>query len=358
MKAILILEDGTEFIGEAFGAGGTSIGEIVFNTEMVGYQEIITDPSSSGQIITMTYPLVGNYGVNQLDLLSEKPHVKGLVVRELCDEPSNWSAIGTLDGYLKKYNIPGIQGIDTRALTSILREKGSMNCILSTSPESILNGKESWLENIRNYKPVFDVANKKTVHHEGTSYRIALVDYGANRNVIDLLKSKNCDIYVVPANAKADEILAVNPDGIVLSNGPGNPKDYQYQVDVIKDLLGKKPIMGISLGHQLVALACGGDTEKLKHGHRGANHPVKDVEKDRTYITVQNHGYVVRKESLHPDKAVITHINLNDNTVEGMRYRGIPAITVQFCPEALYGHINTGYIFEEFISMMEKQKSN
>ncbi|NLM75237.1 MAG: carbamoyl phosphate synthase small subunit [Clostridiaceae bacterium] len=357
MKAILILEDGTEFTGEAFGAEGTLIGEVVFNTGMTGYQEIITDPSVCGQIVTMTYPLIGNYGVNNEDALSEKPYIKGLVVRELCTTPSNWRATDNLDNYLKKHNILGIQGVDTRALTIILREKGSMKGLLTTNTD-ILNEKEAWLEKIKNYRPVYDVGTKKVLHYEGRSNRIALIDYGVNKNIIDLLKSKDCDIFVFPANSKAEEILDINPDGIVLSNGPGNPKDYQNQIQVIKELLGKKPVLGISLGHQLVALACGGDTEKLKNGHRGANHPVKDIEKDRTYITVQNHGYVVKKEWLHPDKALITHINLNDNTVEGIRYKDIPAITVQFCPEALYGSINTGYIFEEFISMMEKHKNN
>ncbi|NMA67098.1 MAG: carbamoyl phosphate synthase small subunit [Clostridiaceae bacterium] len=358
MKAILILEDGTKFTGEAFGAEGTFIGEVVFNTGMTGYQEIITDPSSYGQILTMTYPLIGNYGINEEDTLSSKPHINGLIVRELCTETSSWRATGTLDSYLKKYNIPGLQGIDTRALTSILREKGAMKGLLTTDSnltEDVL------FEKISNHcikHPAYEVTCDKVMHYKGNSYRMALVDYGSSNNIINLLRSKDCDIYVFPASAKAEDILDINPDGIVLSNGPGNPKEYEYQIQVIKKLLGKKPIFGISLGHQLVALALGSDTEKLKNGHRGQNHPVKDLVKDRTYITVQNHGYIVKKESLQPDKAVISHINLNDNTIEGIRYSNIPAITVQFCPEALYGPINTGYIFEEFITMVDKYRNN
>ncbi|NLL68153.1 MAG: carbamoyl phosphate synthase small subunit [Clostridiaceae bacterium] len=356
MKAILALEDGTQFIGESVGAIGTCIGEVVFETGMTGYLEVLTDPSYVGQLVTMTYPLIGNYGVNTEDQESPRPHVKGFIVRELCDEPSNFRSQDTLNSYMIKHNIIGIQGIDTRALTRILRNKGTMNGVISTDPDF---RQEDWIEKLHNHKiikPVEQVTSKEVKHIEGTGKRVAVLDYGIKTSIIHCLQKRNCDIYVFPATSEADTILAVEPDGIMLSNGPGNPKDCTFQIEVLKELIGKKPIFGICLGHQLTALAYGGDTEKLKYGHRGGNHPVKDLAKDRTYITSQNHGYVVVADKLDSKRAVVSHININDGTVEGVRYLDTPTFTVQFHPEASPGPKETEYLFDDFISLMDTFK--
>lgn len=354
MKAFLILEDGSRFTGEAFGAEGTYIGEVVFNTSMTGYQELLTDPTNAGQIVTMTYPLIGNYGVNEEDVTSDKICVKGLIAREFCDEPSNWRSVDFLDNYLKKNGVIGLKGIDTRELTRILREKGTMNGIITT--DAGLEHEEC-LNKIRNFKPgnlVGNVTTEKMYHIPGTGHKVAVLDYGVKGSLLNSLTKRNCDVYVFPANAEAEEILTVGPDGILLSNGPGNPQDCKSQVDVVKKLLGKLPVFGIGLGHQILALAMGGETTKLKYGHRGGNHPVKDLGKDRTYITAQNHGYVVSADKFDTESAVVTHINMNDNTVEGIKYIKIPAFGVQFHPEVSSGYGDTGYLYNEFISMMDK----
>lgn len=377
MKAILALDDGTIFEGESFGADGSCVGEIVFNTGMTGYQEVLTDPSYAGQVVTMTYPLIGNYGVNADDPESAHPQVKGFIVRELCQEPSNWRSAETLDNYLKEHGIMGIQGIDTRALTRILREKGTMNGVVSTDPHFKI---EDWLEKIHAYtivKPVEEVTTREVVRFEGKNegkgpkdtksqedgkadgkgFKVALLDYGVKRNIIRSLQKRGCQVLLYPATASAEEILSENPDGIMLSNGPGDPKDCTYQIDVLKTLLGKKPVFGICLGHQLTALAKGGDTGKLKYGHRGGNHPVKDLAKDRTYITSQNHGYAVLADKLDPDKAIVSHINMNDGTVEGVKYLDTPTFTVQFHPEASPGPQDTAYLFDEFVELMKQHKN-
>jgi len=356
MKAFLLLDDGTLFEGKAIGASGSSVGEIVFNTGMTGYQEILTDPSYAGQIVTMTYPLIGNYGINDDDNESRRPWVKGFIVRELCDEPSNWRSKQTLNDYLVEHNIVGLQGIDTRALTRILREKGTMNGVISTDPNF---NPDDWKAAIHEYtivKPVDEVTIKEPIHIEGTGMKVALMDYGTKANIIRSLTERNCDVTIFPATATAEEVLSINPDGIVLSNGPGDPKDCEFQIQVIKQLLGKKPIFGVCLGHQLVARAYGGDTTKLKYGHRGCNHPVKDLKQGRTYITSQNHGYVVVAESLDPSIAEISHINMNDGTVEGIRYLDTPTFTVQFHPEASPGPEDNRYLFDNFIKTMEAHK--
>ncbi len=356
MKAILLLEDGTMFEGEGIGASGSCVGEIVFNTGMTGYQEILTDPTCAGQIVMMTYPLIGNYGINHEDSESSKPWLKGLIVRELCKEPSNWRSSQTLNDYLVSNNIVGIEGIDTRTLTRILREKGTMNGVISTDPDF---KPEDWKLIIEEYaivKPVDEVTTKETINIRGSGMKVALIDYGVRASIINSLTDRNCDITIFPATATAEQILAINPDGIVLSNGPGDPKDCTFQIKVIRELLGKKPIFGICLGHQLIALACGGETAKLKYGHRGSNQPVKDLKQDRTYITAQNHGYVVLAESLDASKAEISHINMNDGTVEGIRYLDTPTFSVQFQPEASPGPMDTRYLFDSFVSTMEAHK--
>lgn len=358
MRAFLALEDGTIFEGSSFGAAGEVIGELVFNTGMTGYQEVLTDPSYCGQIVTMTYPLIGNYGVNVEDIESAKPQVKGFVVREMCKTPSNWRSLETLSEYLDRNGIIGIEGIDTRALTRILRDRGTMKGIISTDPDFSLADKMNQIRRYTIQNPVELVTIDKVKHFEGTGEKVALLDYGIKRNIVRSLIKRNCDVYQFPAFASSEEILAVHPDGIMLSNGPGDPKDCEDQIRTIRELLGKKPLFGICLGHQLTALAMGGDTEKLKYGHRGCNHPVKDIERDLTYITSQNHGYTIIEESLDRKRAVVSHRNMNDGTVEGVRYTDVPAFTVQFHPEASPGPADTAYLFDRFIEMMKKGKGD
>ncbi|HPD00285.1 MAG TPA: carbamoyl phosphate synthase small subunit [Acetivibrio sp.] len=356
MRAVLALEDGTVFYGEGFGVLGEVIGEIVFNTGMTGYQEVLTDPSYCGQIVAMTYPLIGNYGANDDDIESIKPQVKGFIVRELCNTPSNWRNKETLDDYLKRYNIIGIQGIDTRALTRILREKGTMKGIISSDPEFNLERK---MEEVKSYvikNPVDRVTTEKVLHYSGNGRRVSLIDLGMKQNIIRSLQRRGCDVHVFPANSKAEDILSVNPDGIMLSNGPGDPKDCTDTIKNIKELMGKRPMFGICLGHQLIALANNADTQKLKYGHRGCNHPVKDIEKNLTYITSQNHGYTIVESSLDEKRIKVTHRNMNDGTVEGVRYKDMPVFTVQFHPEASPGPTDTEYLFDEFMEMMEVQR--
>lgn len=354
MKAVLALEDGTVFYGEGFGVLGEVIGEIVFNTGMTGYQEVLTDPSYCGQIVAMTYPLIGNYGANDEDIESVKPQVKGFIVRELCNTPSNWRNKETLDDYLKRYNIIGIQGIDTRALTRILREKGTMKGMISSDPEFNLERKINEIRAFEIKNPVDRVTTDKVLHYNGGDKRVSLIDLGMKQNIVRSLQKRGCEVYVFPANSKPEEILSVNPDGIMLSNGPGNPKDCTGTINSIKQLMGKKPMFGICLGHQLIALANDADTQKLKYGHRGCNHPVKDIEKNLTYITSQNHGYTIVESSLDTSRMTVTHRNMNDGTIEGVRYKDMPVFTVQFHPEASPGPTDTEYLFDEFIAMMNK----
>lgn len=358
MRAFLALEDGTIFEGSSFGAVGEVIGELVFNTGMTGYQEVLTDPSYCGQIVTMTYPLIGNYGVNLEDIESAKPQVKGFIVREMCKTPSNWRSLETLSEYLDRNGIIGVEGIDTRALTRILRDRGTMKGIISTNCNFDFAAKA---EQIRQYSienPVNQVTVKEIRHFDGAGPRVALLDYGIKQNIVRSLLNRGCEVYQFPATATSEEVLAVHPDGIMLSNGPGDPKDCTHQVKTIKELFGKKPLFGICLGHQLTALAMGGDTEKLKFGHRGCNHPVKDLERDMTYITSQNHGYTIIEDSLDKKRMVVSHRNMNDGTVEGVRYTDVPAFTVQFHPEASPGPADTAYLFERFLEMMKSWKGD
>ena len=356
MKAVLALEDGTIFYGDSFGAQGEVIGEIVFNTGMTGYQEVLTDPSYCGQVVTMTYPLIGNYGINIDDSESKKPQVKGFIVRELCKYPSNWRSSESLNEYLIKYNIIGIEGLDTRALTRLLRDKGTMKGIISTDEKFDIYNR---MQDIKSYvikDPVYEVTTKTVLHYEGNGHKVALLDYGIKQNIVRSLLKRGCDVFVYPAWSKSEEILAIEPDGIMLSNGPGDPKDCLTEIETLKQLIGKKPIFGICLGHQLTALANNADTEKLKYGHRGCNHPVKDIEKDLTYITSQNHGYTIVAASLDKKHAEVSHINMNDGTVEGVRYKNAPVFTVQFHPEASPGPADTAYLFDEFIASMKNFK--
>lgn len=354
MKAQLILENGVVFDGKAFGHIKETVGEVVFNTGMTGYQEILTDPSYYGQIVTMTYPMIGNYGLNLDDNESDCAKVKGFIVRENCDNPNNWRCEFELDEFLKKNRIIGIEGIDTRALTKIIRNHGTMRGIISVRElsESQIQAK---LEAFHNTNAVREVTTKEIIEIPGEGLHIAMMDFGIKNNIIRSFKNRNCKLTIFPATTKSEDILKINPDGVFLSNGPGDPKDLMDVVEEIKKIIGKKPITAICLGHQLLALAMGGDTEKLKFGHRGANHPVKDIKTNRVMITSQNHGYVVKEETL-PKEVIPTHVNLNDYTNEGMKHPDYDIYSIQFHPEACPGPHDTDPIFDEFIEIMANSK--
>ncbi|MBC5640384.1 MULTISPECIES: glutamine-hydrolyzing carbamoyl-phosphate synthase small subunit [Clostridia] len=345
MKARLILENGMIFEGNAFGYLKESVGEVVFTTGMTGYQEILTDPSYYGQIVIMTYPLIGNYGINLEDSESNMPKVKGFVVRENCHFPNNFRCEMQLDDYLKQNKIIGLEGIDTRALTKILRNNGTMKGIISLESESLDAVKEK-MEGFSNKEAVKIVTTKKQYTIEGSGKHVAIIDFGIKENIIRNFKKRGCKITVFPMNITAEEVLAVNPDLIFLSNGPGDPEDLTEVIENIKKLVGVKPIVGICLGHQLLALTLGGHTTKLKFGHRGCNHPVKDLERNMVHITSQNHGYVVNEL---PEDVVATHININDGTIEGMKHTKLPIYSVQFHPEAAAGPEDSEYIFDRFM---------
>ncbi len=358
MRALLALEDGTVFEGESLGAEGRAYGEVVFNTGMTGYQEILTDPSYAGQIVCLTYPLVGNYGINEEDFESRRVQVEGFVVREAEELPSNWRSGATLDGFLKGKGVVGIQGVDTRALTRCLRARGVMMGAISTdeAPGEILDRIKS--------SPTYaglDLVRRVTTEQsyewpfEGEpKHRVALLDCGVKYNIMRSLASLGCQTTVFPCTARAEEILERDPDGIMLSPGPGDPALLGYVVDTVKQLVGKKPIMGVCLGNQLLGYAFGGRTFKLKFGHRGANHPVKDLHTERVYITSQNHGYALDPDALSGGMEV-AHVNLNDGTVEGLRHRELPVFSIQYHPEASPGPMDSQYFFRQFVEMMENQ---
>ena len=352
MKAFLILEDGTVFTGTSIGSTRDMISEIVFNTSMTGYLEVLTDPSYAGQAVVMTYPLIGNYGITP-DMESLKAWPDGYIVRELSRMPSNFRCEGTIQDFLKKYDIPGIAGVDTRALTKILREKGTMNGMITTNENYDL---DEVISKLKNYK-VEGVVSKVTCEEkyvlEGKGKKVALLDLGAKKNIAKSLNDRGCEVTVYPADTTADEIIASNPDGIMLSNGPGDPAECTSIIKEIKKLYETDiPIFAICLGHQLMALATGGTTYKLKYGHRGGNHPVKDLQTGRVYISSQNHGYVVDEDKIDPNVAVPAFKNVNDGTNEGLAYVGKNIFTVQFHPEACPGPQDSSYLFDRFIQMM------
>ena len=358
MKAFLILEDGTVFEGISIGARKEIISEIVFNTSMAGYLEVLTDPSYAGQAVCMTYPLIGNYGICREDAESKRPWPDGFIVRELSRIPSNFRSDLSIQEYLEENDVPGIAGIDTRALVRILREKGTMNGMITTNEHYNL---EEVLPKLKAYTTGNVVekvtCSEKSVLNPGGTYKVALMDFGAKNNIPKSLAKRGCEVTIYPALTTAEEILGTNPDGIMLSNGPGDPKECKSIIAEIKKLYDSDvPIFAICLGHQLMALATGADTYKLKYGHRGGNHPVKDLKTGRVYISSQNHGYVVDMDKLDPKIAVPAFVNVNDGTNEGLSYTGKNIFTVQYHPEACPGPQDSGYLFDRFIDMMKENK--
>lgn len=352
MMGKLVLEDGTEITGKARGAQGCAMGEVVFNTGMTGFQEILTDPSYCGQIITMTYPLIGNYGISSVANESSRSYARGFILREMCDRPSHWRSEQSLDDFLRQHNIVCLEGVDTRSLTRRIRRHGTMRGIICSDGAGTAELLEKMRQDADVPELVREVSTPVTYRLAGAGQRVVVMDFGCKENILRSLRRYECDLTVVPAWAGADEILAHKPDGIFLSNGPGNPKDVPYALETIKKLIGKKPMFGICLGHQLLGLAFGADTYKLKFGHRGVNHPVKDLARGRVYITSQNHGYSVVEETMDNCDLVVTHRGLNDNTVEGMQHRTLPIFSVQYHPEAAPGPQENEYLFTKFVGLM------
>ena len=357
MEAYLILEDGTTFTGKSIGSTKEVISEIVFNTSMTGYLEVLTDPSYAGQAVVMTYPLIGNYGICYEDMESDRPWPDAFIVRELSRIPSNFRSEDTIQNFLLKYDIPGISGIDTRALTKILREKGTMNGCITTDEHYQIDEIIPKLKAYTTGKVVEKVTCKEKYVLNGDGPKVALLDLGAKRNIARSLNERGCEVTVYPALTSAKEILDADPDGIMLSNGPGDPKECTSIIEEIKKLYQSDvPIFAICLGHQLMALANGADTYKMKYGHRGGNHPVRDLETGRVYISSQNHGYVVDTDTLDPSVAVPAFENVNDGTNEGLAYTGKNIFTVQYHPEACPGPRDSAYLFDRFMKMMEGNK--
>jgi carbamoyl-phosphate synthase small subunit len=354
-RAILVLEDGSIYEGDLFGADKTVYGEVVFSTSMAGYQEMLTDPSLAGQILVATFPLIGNYGINADDFESDRIWARGLVVRENCPSPSHYLANKNLDEFLKEYDTPGISGLDTREITRKLRNYGVMMGMITTSltPSQALNE----LGRVPPYDST-DFVREVTTNHiyslddGGSRPLIVVLDLGVKRNILHLLRQFRCKVIVVPSTTDASDILSLNPDGIVLSSGPSNPENLDYLLDTIRRLIGQKPILGICLGHQLVARALGAQTFKLKFGHRGANHPVIDLKTRKVYINAQNHGYAVDSDSLKGGLEV-SHVNVNDGTVEGLSHRDYPVLCIQYHAEASPGPLDSTYIFQEFMEMLK-----
>ncbi len=360
MTARLIFPDGKIFYGRVFAQGENCTAEVVFNTAMVGYQEVLTDPSYRGQMVVMTYPMMGNYGINEEDVESKEIHVKALLVKEYIDFPSNWRSTQTLKQYLEAHQVIGVEGFDTRAITKYLRQFGVAKAILTTSdaPAEQLITHLKATNLVKDLDLVAEVTCSNTYQHIGTqkSLRVAVIDGGAKQNILRILQQHDCSYTVFPFNAKVDEILSQNFDGVLLSNGPGDPRDLQDLVKTVRQLVGKLPIFGICLGHQILGLALGAKIEKLKFGHHGINHPIKNLQTQAVEITSQNHNYVIAPNSFDENKVTVTHINLLDNTIAGIRHTEYPAFSVQYHPEAAPGPLDSRYLFEDFVGMMEEFK--
>lgn len=355
MERLLILEDGSVYRGQGFGSDDLKTGELVFNTSMTGYQEILTDNSYCGQIVMMTYPLIGNYGINRDDYESIEPAVFGFVTRDLCQSPNNWRSQETLDDFLKAHNIPGIYDVDTRAITRKLRNKGTMRAMLADPDIDIEAAVKQLQETDYLHDQVARVSSSKIFPIPNRGHKVVLMDFGAKLGIVRELSRRGCDLIVVPWDTDAQTILSYHPDGVMLSNGPGDPEDVPQAIETIRQLMGKTVIFGICLGHQLISLACGAKTYKLKFGHRGANHPVVDLETGKVDITSQNHGFAVDIDSLADTELELTHKALNDGSCEGVRHKELPVFSVQFHPEASAGPEDTAYLFDKFVAMMDKE---
>jgi len=354
-SSILLLDDGKKFEGKPFGFNGETIGEVCFNTGMTGYQEILTDPSYCKQIVTMTSPHIGNYGVNEEDVESDNIQVSGFIIKEETLIPSNWRSVTSIGDYLRKNKVVGIQHLDTRELTRHIRDNGAMNGIISSTDSNVdsLREKLNKAPSMNGLDLAKVVSTKKIYEWSSDGkYKIAAIDYGIKHNILNLLTENNCRVTVFPAKTSAEEILKFNPDGVFLSNGPGDPAAVTYGIEMVKELLGKKPIFGICLGHQILSLALGASTFKLKFGHRGINHPVKNMVSNNVEITSQNHGFAVDINSL-PENVISTHINLNDNTSEGIQCEDLKAFSVQYHPESSPGPHDSRYLFNKFIDLIE-----
>ena len=359
----LVLEDGSVYRGSAFGAKTSAYGEVVFNTSMTGYQEMLTDPSYAGQIVVPTYPLMGNYGINERDFESRKVQVSGFVVREHCDQPSHSMSTSTLDEFLASQGVPGISGVDTRAITRRLRTHGVMmgTIAMGEEPDAALArlrhvpgyGETDFVSQVTAEKAYEWTAPGPENGHEGRGHRILVDDYGLKYNILRMLRSRGCEVVAVPARTSAEDIVSQRPDGVLLSPGPGDPELLDYAVSTTKELIGKVPILGICLGNQILGRAFGGKTFKLRFGHRGANHPVRDLATGLVHITSQNHGYAVDPDSL-PHEVEVSHLNLNDGTVEGLRHRSLPVMSIQYHSEASPGPLDNEYIFDRFLEMVVK----
>lgn len=356
-KGYLLLEDGSVFDGTLFGAEGSPVGEVVFNTGMTGYQETLTDPSYYGQMVVMTYPLIGNYGFNGEDGQSPKPMASGFIIREGCDSFSNWRGSEGLESYFFRQGLTGLMDVDTRALTRHLRKHGTLRGRMmpaDTDPEEAMAS----IRRFDNSKAVSRVTTKSIYQIHPSPCRVAVLDYGIKDNILRSMAERNMDLTVYPAGTAATKILAAGPDGVFLSNGPGDPAILTDAVAQVRMLLGKAPIFGICLGHQILAHALGGRTRKMTFGHRGSNHPVRDLALERVLITSQNHGYEVVADSLDPEQVLVTHVNVNDGTVEGIAHRELPAFSVQYHPEACPGPSDSTYLFDRFNSMMKDFKES
>ncbi len=362
-KALLVIEDGTVFSGRSVGADGESVGELVFNTSMTGYQEILTDPSYAGQIITMTYSHIGNYGCNPEDVESRTVFARGFVMRECCFKPSSWRATMSLPDFFRKYNVVAIDQVDTRKITRILRTKGNQKAIISTidlNPESLLQKAKNAPDMAGS-----DFVKEATITQpyeweppEKTKYRVVVMDFGVKYNILRLLREHNCAVVVVPSTTPAEQILSYNPDGVVLSNGPGDPAALTYIYPIVQKIMERKiPILGICLGHQIIGHALGGKTFKLKFGHRGANQPVMQMETRKVEITSQNHGFAVDPKSLDLDKVEISHVHLNDMTCSGLCHKELPVFSVQYHPEASPGPHDSRYLFRRFTKLMDEYRN-
>lgn len=356
MKRQLILENGTAFTGEAFGSLRASRGEVVFNTGMTGYQEVITDPSYCGQIIALTYPLIGNYGINRSDNESGRPSISGLIVREVSEEPCHWQKDKTLNAWLAEYDVPGIQGIDTRKLTKLIRRYGTLRGAIVSADENPAEVAEELRQWPLPTDQISRVSTKSVYVTPGSGPRIVLVDFGAKQGILRECIRRGCNVVVVPYRTSARDILKLHPDGLLLSNGPGDPKDVPEAIRMVRDMLGKVPLFGVCLGHQLFALASGANTVKMRFGHRGVNHPVKNLRTGKFAITSQNHGFTVEPASLEGTDLEVTHIAINDGTIEGLRHKRYPAFSVQYHPEASPGPDDSQSLFDDFLTIVDQYK--